>query len=29
MTTTDFAIYVMAASSVIDTIITILEKYHV
>lgn len=29
MTTTDFAIYIMAASSVIDTIITILEKFHV
>jgi hypothetical protein len=29
MTTTDFAIYVMAASSVIDTLITILEKIHV
>ena len=29
MTTTDFAIYVMAASSVIDTIITLLEKFHV
>jgi hypothetical protein len=29
MTTTDFAIYIMAASSVIDTIITLLEKFHV
>ena len=29
MTTTDLAIYVMAASSVIDTLITILEKFHV
>jgi len=29
MTTTDFAIYIMAASSVIDTLITILEKIHV
>ena len=29
MTTTDFAIYVMTASSVIDTIITLLEKFHV
>ena len=29
MTTTDLAIYVMAASSVIDTIITLLEKFHV
>lgn len=29
MTTTDFAIYIMAASSVIDTLITILEKFHV
>ena len=29
MTTTDFAIYIMAASSVIDTLITLLEKFHV
>lgn len=27
MTTTDFAIYIMAASSVIDTAITIMEKF--
>ena len=29
MTTTDFAIYIMAVSSVIDTLITLLEKFHV
>ena len=29
MTTTDLAIYIMAASSVIDTVITLLEKIHV
>jgi hypothetical protein len=29
MTTTDFAIYIMAAGSVIDTIITLLEKFYV
>ena len=29
MTNTDLAIYVMAVSSVIDTLITILEKFHV
>jgi len=29
MTTTDYAIFIMAVSSVIDTIITLLEKFHV
>jgi len=27
MTNTDFAIYVMAVSSVIDTVISVLEKF--
>jgi hypothetical protein len=29
MTTTDLAIYIMATSSVIDTVITLLEKFYV
>ena len=29
MTSTDLAIYIMATSSVIDTVITLMEKFYV